>query len=112
MYQGRASCLILFIRARPTRLTHSDLDVVPVGWVLQVVDGPHHIQRHVTDVVGVVFGLLWCPSNHHVGVANGFHLRRNQRRANWLQNGLYNKPIQGSILQTIPMSYPKYHSIL
>lgn len=55
--------------------TNTDLYVVAVRGVFEVVDGAHHVQGHVADVVGVVFCLLRCTCNHHVGVSDGLDLR-------------------------------------
>lgn len=54
--------------------TNTDLYVVSIGRVLQVVYGAHHVQGHVTDVMSVILCLLWSPGDHHVGVSNGFNL--------------------------------------
>lgn len=56
--------------------TNTDLDVVAIGGVFEVVDGAHHVQRHVTDVVSVILGLLRSPGDHHVGVPDRLHLQR------------------------------------
>lgn len=56
------------------RLTNSDLDVVPSGGVLEVVDGAQHVQGHVTDVVGMEGGLIGHACHHHVSIANCLHL--------------------------------------
>lgn len=58
-----------------SQLTDSDLDVVPCGGVLEVVDGAQHVQGHVADVVGVESGLVGDACHHHVGVTNCLHLR-------------------------------------
>lgn len=61
-----------------TNLTDSDLDVVPRGGVLEVVDGAQHVQGHVADVVGVESGLVGDACHHHVGVTNCLHLHRHR----------------------------------
>ena len=60
-------------------LTHSDLYVIAVGRVFQVVDGAHHVQSHVTDVVGVELGLLRGPGYHHISITNGLNLKWTHR---------------------------------
>lgn len=55
--------------------TDTDLDVVAVGGVFEVVNGAHHIQGHVTDVVGVVFCLLGRTCHYHVGISDGLNLQ-------------------------------------
>lgn len=60
----------------PTRIlpTNTNLYVVAIRGVFEMVYGAHHIQGHVTDVMSVIFGLLWSPSHHHVGVSNSLNL--------------------------------------
>lgn len=54
--------------------TNTDLYVVAVGRVFQVVYGAHHVQGHVTDVMSVILCLLWSPGYNHVGISNGLNL--------------------------------------
>ena len=61
--------------------TNANLYVVAVGGILQVVDGAHHVEGHVTNVMSVVLGFLRSPSNHHVGISNGLDLERNTAAA-------------------------------
>ena len=57
-------------------LTDSDLDVISGGGVFEVVDGAHHVQGHVADVVRMKGGLVGNPRHHHVGVTDRLHLDR------------------------------------
>lgn len=54
--------------------TNTDLYVVAVGRVFEVVYGAHHVQSHVADVMSMIFGLLRSPRYHHVGISNGLNL--------------------------------------
>lgn len=55
--------------------TDTDLYVVAIRGVFEVVYGAHHVQGHVTDVMSVVFRLLRSSCDHHVGISNGLNLR-------------------------------------
>lgn len=55
--------------------TDTDLYVVAIRGVFEVVYGAHHVQGHVTDVMSVVFCLLRSSGDHHVGISNGLNLR-------------------------------------
>lgn len=57
-------------------LTNTNLNVIPIGGVFEVVNGAHHVQGHVTDVMCMIFCLLWCSSNNHVGISNSLYLQR------------------------------------
>lgn len=54
--------------------TNTDLYVVAVGRVFEVVYGAHHVQSHVADVMSMIFCLLRSPRYHHVGISNGLNL--------------------------------------
>lgn len=58
--------------------THTNLNVIAVGWVFQVIYGAHHVQRHVTDIMSVILCLLWSTCHHHVGVSNGLNLENDR----------------------------------
>lgn len=61
---------------RPTCIlpTDTNLYVVAIRGVFKVVYGAHHVQGHVTDVMSMIFGLLWSPGYHHVGISNSLNL--------------------------------------
>lgn len=63
---------------RPTCFlpTNADLYVVAIRGVFEVVNGAHHVQGHVADVMGVIFCLLWSAGYHHVSISNRLHLRK------------------------------------
>lgn len=59
--------------------TDTDLYVVAIRGVFEVVYGAHHVQGHVADVVSVVFCLLRSSGDHHVGISNGLNLEKSER---------------------------------
>lgn len=61
--------------------TNTDLYVVAIGGIFQVIDGAHHVQGHVANVMCVVLSLLRSASNHHVGISNSLNLKRSTTAA-------------------------------
>lgn len=65
---------------RSTRVlpTNTNLYVVAVRGVFQVIYGTHHIQGHITDVMSMILCLLRSPCDHHVGISNSLNLEKDK----------------------------------
>lgn len=69
--------------------TDTNLYVVAIGGIFKMIDGAHHVQSHVTNVMSVIFCLLWSSSHHHVGISNGFNLQRASQQNFLIQRNRY-----------------------
>lgn len=81
---------------RPTCIlpTDANLYVVAIRGVFKVVDGAHHVQGHVTNVMSVIFCLLWSPGYHHVGISNSLNLVKDRSSCRYDTARMYTQHIK------------------